>query len=78
MSDIIRFAWDRFTIIAAIVGDVQGRVIVTLFYFTILVPFALIARFAGDPLHMRGENKKPSWIVREPVSPRLEDAQQQG
>ena len=52
MSEIVHLAWDRFKIIAGIVGDVQGRVIVTLFYFTILVPFGIgVAFIRRRPSH---------------------------
>jgi hypothetical protein len=76
MSEIVHLAWDRFTIIAGVVGDVQGRVIVTLFYFTILVPFGLGARFLGDALHIR--SAAPAWSERPPVGNGLEEARRQG
>ncbi len=77
MSEIVHLAWDRFTIIAGVVGDVQGRVIVTLFYFTILVPFGLGARFLGDALHIRS-GVPAQWQERPPVSTGLEEARRQG
>ena len=77
MSEIIHLAWDRFKIIAGIVGDVQGRVIVTLFYFTILVPFGLGARLFGDALRIRSNNT-PQWLERPPVQNGLEEARRQG
>ncbi len=77
MSEIVHLAWDRFTIIAGVVGDVQGRIIVTLFYFTILVPFGLGARFLGDALHIRS-NKAVQWLERPPVANGLDEARRQG
>lgn len=75
MSEIVRLMWARFKIIGAIVGDVQGRVIVTAFYYTILAPFAIGARLTSDPLRLRAGG---SWLAREPVSGSLDDARQQG
>jgi hypothetical protein len=77
LNEIIWLAWDRFKIIAAIVGDVQGRVIVTLFYFTILVPFGLGARLFGDALRIRSSGQ-PQWSERPPVQNGLEEARRQG
>lgn len=77
MNQIVRLAWDRFTIIAGIVGDVQGRIIVTLFYFTILVPFGLGARLFGDSLHLR-PGASSGWIERPPVPNDFENARRQG
>lgn len=77
MSAIVHLAWDRFNIIAGIVGDIQGRVIVTLFYFTILVPFGLGARLLGDALHLRPD-REIQWLERPPVANELEEARRQG
>lgn len=76
MNEILKLAWDRFTVIASIVGDVQGRVIVTLFYFTILVPFGIGARLFSDPLRLR--SSAPAWQVREPVASEIDHARRQG
>jgi hypothetical protein len=77
MSEIVHLAWDRFTIVASIVGDLQGRVIVTLFYFTILIPFGLGSRLFSDSLRLRAENI-PRWLDRPPVNNTLDDARRQG
>ena len=75
MNDILHLAWDRFTVIAGIVGDVQGRIIVTLFYFTILVPFGIGSRLFSDPLHLKSG---PHWLDRHPVENGLTEARRQG
>jgi hypothetical protein len=31
-------------------GDIIARIVLTVFYFTVLVPFALVARFSQDAL----------------------------
>jgi hypothetical protein len=76
LNDILHLAWDRFTVIAGIVGDVQGRVIVTLFYFTILVPFGIGSRLFSDPLRIKSSS--PHWLDRHPVENGLEEARRQG
>ncbi|MBL8131635.1 MAG: hypothetical protein JNL42_07235 [Anaerolineae bacterium] len=78
MTDIIRLAWARFGIITGAIGDVQGRAVVTLFYWTVFVPFALLSRLTSDPLRLRGEHAKPHWIERPPVGVSLEEAREQG
>ena len=76
MKTIVDLAWERFKIIAAIIGDVQGRMIATLFYFTVLVPFGLASRVFSDPLHLKPPTT--AWIDRAPVPEQLEAAQRQG
>lgn len=76
MAEIARLAWKRFTIITRIVGDAQGQFLATLFYFTILAPFGLLARLFSDPLRQR--QPQTTWIAREPVDNGLEGAKRQG
>ncbi|MBK8026140.1 MAG: hypothetical protein IPK19_33330 [Chloroflexi bacterium] len=78
MSDIVRLAWARFGIITGAIGDLQGRAVVTIFYWTIFVPFALVSRLTSDPLRIRGEASKPHWIERTPAGNTLEEAREQG
>lgn len=72
---LFKFAWKRFTLIAEIMGEVNGRVLVTVFYFTILVPFALISKLVTDPLNRK---TPPSWIAREPLKRDIDSARNQG
>ena len=75
MNRILQTAWQRWQIIGHANGDYIARLFVNLFYFTILVPFALIAKLS-DPLGLR---KAPNagWVNRKPVSAKLEDARNQ-
>lgn len=48
------------------VGDFQARLILTVFYFTIIAPFALVVRWGTDPLSIK-PGAQPGWRVkREP------------
>jgi hypothetical protein len=87
MSNIRRLAWKRWTIIGEVYGDFQARLFATLFYFTILVPFAVGVRLTRDPLHLhrtkgkRGTKKEKgttgTWLERAPVGNTLDDARRQ-
>lgn len=76
MRDIVSLAWGRFNLIGSIIGDVQSRVLVMVFYFTILLPFGLGARLLTDPLGLK--QSQIAWLEREPVPDDLEAARQQG
>lgn len=78
MKEVIDLAWHRFRIITAIIGDVQGRLIASLFYFTVLVPFGLGSRIFSDPLSIRRISPTTAWLDRPPVSEELEAAKRQG
>jgi hypothetical protein len=75
MSKTGRLAWKRWTIIGEVYGDFQARLFATLFYFTILVPFAAGVRLTRDPLHLGGTNR--AWLKRDPVGSTLDDARRQ-
>jgi hypothetical protein len=78
LQDIRQILWSRLKIIASIVGDTQARIIATIFYFTILVPFAVISRLASDPLHTRSTPNTSYWVQRVPVQNDLDEAKRQG
>ncbi|RMF78094.1 MAG: hypothetical protein D6737_15885 [Chloroflexi bacterium] len=74
IKEIRQLAWKRFNIITASIGDIQGRFILTIFYFSILVPFGLLSRRSSASF-----DKQPtdSWIERDPVASDLESARRQ-
>lgn len=72
---IFQLAWERFRQNAKILGDIQGHIAAGVFYFTIMIPFGLIARASSDPLKLKGS---PGWTERHPVDNDLEAARRQG
>jgi hypothetical protein len=57
-------AWKR---IARKIGDFQARILLTIFYFVLLAPFALIMRRTSDPLAMKTGAQR-GWNVRQDAS----------
>jgi uncharacterized membrane protein len=75
LNEIWQLMWSRFKVIAGIVGDVEASIIAIGFYYSILVPFGLIARYTGKTLK---QQPKVAWIEREPIPSDLEAAKRQG
>jgi hypothetical protein len=73
---LLQHAWARLLIISESYGDYAARFTSFVFYFTILVPFALITRFAVDPMHLKKSNKA-HWLDRKAVGASLEEARSQ-
>jgi hypothetical protein len=48
-----RSLWRPFVRLTRAIGAVQSRIILTLFYFVVLAPFALAVRLCTDPLGLR-------------------------
>jgi hypothetical protein len=60
----LRRFWESWKRVARKIGDFQARLLLILFYFVILGPFALVVRWGSDPLAMKRGTSK-GWQPRE-------------
>jgi hypothetical protein len=56
--------WAGWKRIARKIGDFQARVLLTIFYFVLLAPFALVMRRTSDPLAVKPGAQR-GWHVRQ-------------
>lgn len=56
----MRRSWEWWKRVARKIGDFQARIILTIFYFVILGPFALAVRLGTDPLAIKA-NTLRGW-----------------
>lgn len=77
MKRIREIAWERFSINSALVADINGRFIATLFYCSVMVPFGLLSALFMDPLRKR-KSLEAGWLKREAVAADLKSAKEQG
>lgn len=66
---LLKLAWARWKVIAHIIGNFQARVLLTLFYFVVVPPFALIVKLFKDPLALRGGAGDSYWVSRPAPDP---------
>ena len=59
---MIRSFWEWWKRLGKRIGDFQARILLTLFYFLILPPFALAVRLGSDPLALK--THAPKWYPR--------------
>jgi hypothetical protein len=59
-----RKLWERWKRIARKIGDFQARALMTLFYFVILGPVAMVTCWRSDPLAMK-PGRPTGWGDRE-------------
>ena len=71
--EFLRKVWEIWKRIGQFIGDQLARVVLTAFYFTLFVPFALGVRFFGDPLAMR-PSSRVKWVERTTHDLTLEDS----
>ena len=71
--NMLRSAWYTWKRIGKFIGDQIGRVVLTLFYFTLFVPFGLGVRLAGDALEIK-PGHRVQWLERTTRDRVLDDA----
>ena len=57
---MVRRLWAGWKRVGRRFGDFQARLLLTVFYFLILAPFALVVRFKADPL---GLKRGGGWLI---------------
>lgn len=60
----LRKLWRGWLRFGQFLGDILARIVLTLFYFTLFVPFGLGVTLLSDPLHVRREGAQ-RWLPRE-------------
>ena len=73
---LIENFWQGWKAFGLLMGDLLARVVLTIFYLTIFIPFGLGLRLFGDPLQMK---KIPAdlWRLRSSGDQTLEDVKRQ-
>jgi hypothetical protein len=74
---VLRRLWARWKAVALVIGNVQARALLTLFYFVVTPPFALVLRLGRDPLGLRPPRRDGYWVERPPAEDSLAAARRQ-
>jgi len=61
--EVLRKVWQAWKRFGQFIGDLIGRLVLTVFYFTLFMPFALGVRLFKDPLAIRPFHR-PKWLER--------------
>ena len=69
--------WSRWRELSQKAADVQARVLLTVFYFTLMVPFGVVFGLFKDPLRIKSRPSGSYWLERKPASETLADAKRQ-
>ena len=74
--NVIRKIWVGWKRFGQFMGDVLGRLVLTIFYFTIFLPFGIGMRLLADRLDTKQRNK-PQWGERKTLDLTLDDSRRQ-
>ena len=58
-----RRIWQGWRSVARKIGDFQARVLLTVLYYVVFAPFALLVNWSGDPLSLNPKTPK-GWRPR--------------
>lgn len=72
----LKSAWNRWKTIAHHVGVFQSRLILTLFYFILILPIGLIFTLAKDELGLK-DRKISTWRKKEKQAETVEELKEQ-
>jgi len=67
MGGLLASAWRGWKRFGRKVGDFQAHALLTLFYFVVVPPFALVIRLSADPLRS-GSGAPTAWRPRAPAT----------
>lgn len=71
--EALRKGWQTWKRIGQFIGDQFGRIILTVFYFTMFMPFALGVVLLADPLSIR-QHERAKWLERSTRKLTLKDS----
>ena len=74
---LIKDFWHNWKAFGQFLGDWLARVVLTIFYFTILIPFGLGVRLFADPLQIK-KLSVPYWQPRTTGDQTIDDVLRQG
>lgn len=68
--------WQRWLDISQKAANILGRIVITIFYFTLMLPFSIGVTLFGDPLMLK-QSPSRYWDTREDTNNDLAAARQQ-
>jgi hypothetical protein len=77
MMKVLRAIWTTWKRIGQFIGDFIARVVLSLFYFTLFVPFGVGVRLFGDPLDVKAKASSSWWLERATRDLVIDDARRQ-
>jgi hypothetical protein len=73
---LIKDFWHGWKLFGHLLGNLLARVVLTIFYFTVFVPFALGVKLFSDPLHIKSSPAE-LWRPRQTGDQTLKDIMRQ-
>ena len=76
-SSLVKRLWRSWANFSSRMGSFHSRIVLSLFFFTVVTPFALAVRFLSDPLGIKHRNEMTHWLPRTGTDVDLEQFRRQ-
>jgi len=77
MTDVLRKIWQVWKRLGRFVGDIIARILLTVFYFTVFVPFGMGVRLLSNPLRPEHGGGSSLWLHGSTIDLTLDHARRQ-
>ncbi len=75
--DLLKRLWKKWKRFGHLMSDFVGRILLVVFYYSLLAPFGLAVRAFGDILDMRPAHSESHWKPRHTTDRTMENVRQQ-
>ena len=76
-DSFVKIVWKRWQQFGQLIGDLFARIVLTILFFTVLMPFCIGIRLFGDPLKMKSDNQVTCWTECSADTPNLTRSRRQ-
>jgi hypothetical protein len=76
-GNLLKQLWEGWKGFAAEMGNYQGRIMLAIFYFSVVTPFGVLVRLFGDPLRTRLSENPSFWSHHPAINNGLDEARSQ-
>ena len=61
----LKQGWQKWMALSRVAGNFLARILVSIFYFTVMLPFSLSVTLFGDPLGLKEQSSSDHWLPRQ-------------
>ena len=73
----IKKVWQIWNNFSKRMGSFQSRIILSLFFFIFVSPFAIAVKIFSDPLNIKHQSSKSHWLTKKEIKTDLEQSRRQ-
>ncbi len=76
-ANLFKKLWHSWKDFSQRMGNFQSRILLSLFFFIFISPFALAVKVFSDPLNLKNNSKKSQWLPKKEIKDELEQYRRQ-